>query len=203
MGENTVTFEVRCHGFVPDQSWEDDFRRKLLSLMAARYRAFLFRRFNINSRGGGDWPPLKESTKSRRRKGKPIHRTNPEQVAIESIFQKKSILVDTGILRSALNVRPAAASFEEISISELHASVAVGFSQMIHPPPTKKPKSKRVPKIRTPITVTQLAYIHHFGCKKRGLPARPILVPPDEACMKAMEILIESEMKKIHGLDGN
>ena len=78
---------------------------------------------------------------------------------------------------------------------------------MIHPPPTKKPKSKRVPKIRTPITVTQLAYIHHFGCKKRGLPARPILVPPDEACIKFIESkieeMLEDEMKGTNGLDGN
>lgn len=199
MGENTMEITVECRGFFLDKASEDSFRRKLLKLMAARYRAFLLRRFNTNSRGGGDWPPLAESTKRRRRKGKPIRRTNAEQVSIEKHFQKQAILVDTGILRSGLNVIPTSASFEKISVAANRADVEVGFSSGIHPP--KKNPDGTTPDSKKPITITKLAYIHHFGCKERNLPARPILVPPDSACMRQMENLVEKELKKQYDLD--
>lgn len=202
MGQNYLTLEVECRGMILDKASEDSFRRKLLKLMAARYRAFLLRRFNTNSRGGGDWPPLADVTQKRRRKGKPIRRTSAEQVSIEKYFQKQSILVDTGLLRSALNVTPSAASFEAVSVAGVHASVAVGFSNVLHPPSPKKPKGRSgTPKLRKPVTVTQLAYIHHFGSKERKLPARPILVPPDENCIRKLEKLIEKELKKQYELD--
>lgn len=54
---------------------------------AARYRAFLQRRFAAFSKGGGNWPPLKPAT-IRARKGK---------------GQNVAILRDTGTLFRALN----------------------------------------------------------------------------------------------------
>lgn len=46
---------------------EDGPVRKALKRWALRYRAFLRERYIQNSRGGGDWPPLKPSTIRARR----------------------------------------------------------------------------------------------------------------------------------------
>jgi hypothetical protein len=43
---------------------------KTLKQWGARYRGFAMKRFDIFSKGGGDWAPLKPATIARRRKGK-------------------------------------------------------------------------------------------------------------------------------------
>lgn len=58
--------------------------RKAFKQWAARYRSFIQERFDLYSKGGGDWPPLKHA----RRRGKK---------------DKASILRDTGTLYAALS----------------------------------------------------------------------------------------------------
>jgi hypothetical protein len=63
--------------------------RDMLVQWATRYRAFIQRRFDRYSKGGGDWPSLATSTIAGRRKGKGKRRV--------------TILRDTGTLFAALN----------------------------------------------------------------------------------------------------
>ena len=79
---------------------------RTLRQWAVRYRSFAQLRFDLFSRGGGDWPPLKESTIRRRRQ-----RTD-------------TILRDTGTLFRALNpVLGNPGSFEQLE----PMAVIVGF----------------------------------------------------------------------------
>jgi hypothetical protein len=45
---------------------------KAFNQWAVRYRSFIKERFDLYSKGGGDWAPLKDSTKKRRRVGKGV-----------------------------------------------------------------------------------------------------------------------------------
>jgi len=75
---------------------------------AVRYSAFVRKRFNTYSRGGGDWEPLKDSTKKGRRKGKGSGNA--------------AILKDTGTLFGALTIGSRGNLTDRIS-----AGVEFGF----------------------------------------------------------------------------
>lgn len=90
---------------------------KTLKQWGVRYRSFVQRRFDLFSKGGGNWPPLKPATIARRRKG-------PGQGKI-------AILRDTGTLFRALNpVLGQPGSLEEIR----PFAVVLGFGgASVHP----------------------------------------------------------------------
>lgn len=199
MDDPTLQFEVEGLGLILDRSNEDRLKRTALKLMSERYLAFLLRRFVNSSRGGGEWPPLALKTIKARRKGVKIKKGNAEQVSIGHHFKNVAILTDTGTLRNALDINKRFVGSErKISVVGSRAEVTVGFSRsMMHPPPTDRRKDRSKPrKPGTPITISELAAIHHYGNTERNLPARPILVKPDAMTVRKLEKILEEEMKK-------
>lgn len=65
---------------------------KAFKQWAARYRAWTQERFDKYSKGGGDWPPLKDSTKWRRRtkQKKPQLRLPKDKTKGKIVFDKKT-----------------------------------------------------------------------------------------------------------------
>ena len=175
----------------------DAVRRRILKIWAERMRAFWDRRFVRASRGDGTWAPLKPATVHRRRKGRSINPKKSEQVSIAKHFDKARILIDTGLLRGALNPKQVSpGAFEKVSVVGKNATLTLGFGgEAQHNAPSKKRKKKSGTK-KSPITISQLAAIHHFGNVKRGLPARPLIVEPDEATRKRLEKIAEQELMK-------
>ena len=192
MNELSIDIEIPNLSMILQKHESESFRRKLLRILAARYRAFCLRSFDQNSRGGKAWAPLKDSTAKRRRKGIKVRSGNAEQARIQSFFSGKRILVDTGILRGALNPTLSKGSYEKISLKAHFASADIGFSTMPHPGP-KSGKGG----VRKPVTISQLAKFHHSGSRKTGLPARPILIPPDSNALRQFEKIIENEEVKL------
>lgn len=126
---------------------------EILSLWEARYRAFLWDRFDRFSKGLGDWAPLAASTERRRRKG--------------SGSGNNAILRDTGTLYASLspNITNVNAGSVVDDILSLGASwkFEVGFGG-----PAKHPNSQA--------TIADIASFHQAG--NSHLPQRQIIVPP-------------------------
>lgn len=163
----------------------DRARNRVMKIIAARYRSAMQRRFTTYSRGGGDWKALKPSTVKRRRKAAKISDTE-EQKKIKNKFGPAAILIDTGILRSGLNTQLSSAGKETISSLPDEMTVTIAFSGRMHP-------ESAGPKV---MTISRLAAIHHFGAPSRGIPARPILVDPDEGTRRAIDAIIEKEASR-------
>lgn len=141
-----------------------------------RYLAFVQRRFDSHSKGGGDWPPLKESTKKRRR-GKVY-----------------SILRDTGTLFNALSI-----GFPGNLYQRIKDGIRVGFGgparHTIRIVKNKKTKQKTPIQKGVPPTIKDLAVIHDEG---RGrVPKRQILVEPDDAVKKSMQNDLKRALDRI------
>lgn len=135
----------------------------VLTQWDARYRAFAGRRFSQNSRGGGDWAPLKASTLRRRRKGR-----GRGLVA--------AILVNTATLKNVLVFKFAGAGGqlrEFLRGGNRFRGVRVGFGG-----PAKHPSGSK--------TIAGIANIHQAGNSKGNLPARRIIVEPDDKTMQGM-----------------
>lgn len=163
----------------------DRARNRVMKIIAARYRSAMQRRFTTFSRGGGDWKALKPSTVKRRRQSAKIRNTE-EQKKIKNKFGPAAILIDTGILRSGLNTQLSNAGKETISSRPDEMAVTIAFSGRMHP-------ESAGPKV---MTISRLAAIHHFGAPSRGLPARPILVDPDEDTIRAIDAIIDKEASR-------
>lgn len=69
---NQIMSEVRRRGAAPGNPMG-----AFVNSMGRRYIAFTVRRFKRNSRGGGEWPALSDSTVARRRSGKEKAKANP------------------------------------------------------------------------------------------------------------------------------
>lgn len=122
----------------------------------ARYLAFTRRRFAKQSRGGGDWTPLKPATIKRRRKGK-------------GKGASAAILRDTSTLFGALTIGAPGNLFKRI-----RKGIRVGFGG-----PARYVKGKG-----GHATITRIAQWHQEG--KGNLPERKILVEPDAATVRRM-----------------
>lgn len=123
--------------------------RGLTKRAGIRYLSAMSRRYTIQSRGGGEWEELSESTKARRRGG------------------SSTILIDTGLMVQALEPgNPGnVADFDDRGFT-------VGFSKgMTHSGST--------------MTYAELCRIHSLGMG--NVPARPILIMPDERFRKTLE----------------
>jgi hypothetical protein len=149
--------------------------RDALRQWGARYRSFLHERFDKFSKGGG-WPPLAESTKRRRRGPRKGHK-GPRSF---------SILRDTGTLFNALTpefTRKPGQLQEDIPFG-----VRVGYGG-----PSKHPKAKA--------SIADVAHFHQIGAGH--LPARKIIVEPNDATIKRMESDMERAIQKMAKDTGN
>lgn len=143
---------------------------------AARYRAFLRERFDIYSKGGGNWKPLAESTIRQRRKGKGSRRFAAGTTAI---------LRDTGIMFAALDpvFRGKPGQLQE----DIDFGIRVGFGG-----PSGHGSDN--------FTVADLARWHNDG---DGVPKRVIVVPPDAATLQGMQSDMQRANDKLLKDTGN
>lgn len=140
---------------------------------ASRYRAFAKLRYMRFARGGGDWDPLAEVTKRRRRKAAKGKKGKRKK-------RKFSILIDTGTLVGAL--APKIENPGSIKML-LQQGVRVGYGGS-----AKHPRARG-------LTIARLAEIHNKGLG--NVPARPIIVPPDNKTLDRMVRDLERGIKKI------
>ena len=144
--------------------------REVYLQWAVRYRAYAHRRFGRLSRGGGDWPPLAESTKRRRRKARRGHK-GPRSFATH---------IDTGTLRGALDPNiENPGSLRRL----LRKGVRVGYGGG-----ARHPKAKR-------LTIAKLAEIHHKGLGR--VPRRRIIVKPDANTVQRMKRDLNRGLRKM------
>jgi len=137
--------------------------RRMWKQIGAIYLGFIRRRFTAFSRGGGDWADLAPSTKRGRRKAK-RGTTGARRFAI---------LRDTSLLVNALAVGAPG------GLLERHGrGIRVGFSNRKHPD--------------SDFTFADLADTHQRGNPSGNLPARPILVEPDERTKRTMRRTISA-----------
>lgn len=126
---------------------------QILAVWEARYRAFIYDRFDKFSKGMGDWAPLAKSTERRRRRGKGEG--------------NNAILRDTGTLLASINpnITNLNAGGWQDSFIGLGANweVEVGFGG-----PSRHPNSDA--------TIADIASFHQKGGPH--LPQRKIIVPP-------------------------
>lgn len=150
--------------------------RRAIRQWAARYRSFAQLRFDRYSKGGGDWAPLAESTKRRRRKARKGHQ-GPRSF---------SLLWDTGLMFEALNPvwkrKPGALQ------QDIPFGVRAGYGG-----PAKHPGGKA--------SIADIAMFHNTGAG--NLPKREIIVDPDEKTLSGMAGDMErglGEMARITGV---
>ena len=130
----------------------------------ARYLGFARKRFIVNSRGGGDWKGLAESTKKRRRGGKTTRRKGKRRKT--SISRGHAILRDTGTLLGALSIGAPGNMFDRIP-----SGIRVGFGG-----PTRHPGGGA--------TIKDIAVFHDEG--GGHLPQRQIIIDPDATTANGM-----------------
>ena len=177
------TVKIETHGLDKFQKLIDDGLRPgapgpiadMFQQWAARYMAFIRRRFTVFSRGGGTWAPLADSTKAQRRG--PAKGSRKAKNGSRTF----SILVDTGILRNSLSPGNPGNMFRPID-----GGMQVGIGPDSHG--------------HDRITIGDLAVFHHYG--KGRLPARTILVAPDEQTEKGMAADAGRACKLLEGMMG-
>lgn len=145
-------------------------RRIIFKQWAFIYRTFARRRFNIYSRGGGDWPPLAASTIKRRRTGKRVRK----------IGRRISLLRDTGTLYAALSprFRSSPGALEKM----LDDGIEVGFGGT-----HKHPGGKA--------TIADIASFHNEGT--RIIPERKIIDDPDQPSLDKMRDVVIHQARKV------
>lgn len=146
--------------------------RMMFRQWGARYLGAERKRALENSRGGGEWPPLKPETIKRRRKPRTARIAKTTGKA-DRRFKRGAqggvaILQDTGTLLAAMQRGSRGNLFKDI-----RRGIRVGFG------PTKHPADKTA-------TIAQIARWHHDGAGK--LPARKLLHDPkgDPALVRGM-----------------
>ncbi len=144
--------------------------RNAVRQWAVRFRSFLQERFDrLSKSGGGEWAPLKASTKRRRRKGK--GRTVKARGKTRTFAQGTvSILRDTGTLFGALH--PQFTHKPGQLQQDIPMGVRVGYGG-----PAKHPGGKA--------SIADIAHFHQVG-NLPHLPARPIIVDPDQHTVNQM-----------------
>jgi hypothetical protein len=169
--------------------------RDAMRKWAARYMGFIRRRFVTYSRGGGNWKPLAPTTVQRRatktqaqrrkldKRVQKIMRTTRVDDKGAGTFEAIrrnlisstpiAILIDVGRMRDAL-----ALGGPGNVVQDIDAGVRCGIGD--------------APSAAAGLTVGQLARIHHAGSGR--IPARPIIVPPDEATLSGMRRDVDQAM---------
>lgn len=173
---------------------------------AALYSGFAKRRFDVFSRGGGDWAPLALTTLRRKllkgvKKGRGASRKGALRGQGEGKGQTSSlardtqrggalvgfsgrttsILIDRGLLRNALGIGYLGNLFETIP-----GGIVFGFSDAPHPPSGKKSKAA---------TIGQIAAWHNFGVPP-NLPKRAILARPDTQTTRGLQAALTTAIAR-------
>ena len=151
--------------------------RRAMRQWGARYRSFAQQRFDRYSKGGGDWPPLAESTKRRRRKA----RKGRKKGATRSF----SLLRDTGLMFAALN--PAWTGKAGALQEDIQFGIRVGYGG-----PSKHPGGKA--------TIADIARFHDIGAG--NLPERQIIDVPDAPTWVAMANDMDRALGKMARITG-
>ena len=165
-----------------------------LQLWGVRYRSFAQQRFDIYSKGGGDWQPLAASTIKRRRKG-----TVSNVKALRELFTVKvekdpsaisggnqpSILRDTGLLFAALApiFMGAPGAIEEF----IKWGIRVGYGG---------PQKHSLGNTKTPATIADIAKFHNDGHPPH-LPQRIIIADPPLALTDEMARDMDKALAKL------
>ena len=178
-----IEVEIDLQGIEGVSLIDSETAGRIMKKWSALLRNFLDVRFTKFSRGGGDWAPLspvtiarKRAKASKRGKGR-----SQEQRMLDSLFDATSILIDTGVLRTALNAHsPGSITRELFDANELSVEVGIGGS-------SKHPSSKN-------LTIGQIASLHQYGGK--NMPARPIVVKPDQSVIEEMKQIAIREIKR-------
>jgi hypothetical protein len=152
-------------------------KSQLLNQIGRVYMAFISRRYHKYSRGGGDWAPLAPATIRQRRSG------SQRQLGVNRLRTggNVAILVNDALLISALGSagRPGRGGVLRVRGTKLR----VGFSD------TAKHAGAG-------ITFAALADIHQRGNPRRNLPARPILVEPDQVTIETIRALLRRAVER-------
>jgi hypothetical protein len=148
------------------------------------YRSAMRRRFMQLARGGAGWPPLKYATIVRRRHGKKGRYKRGAAAykrAKASGGGQVSTLLDTGVLVATLDPVFSGPQAGQVQYSLTDGGLAVGIGGGAQ-------------KHKGSITVGALAEIHHRGLGH--VPARPILVDPDDSTKNTMARALEIGIRK-------
>ena len=156
---------VRSINKAPRKRLEPTFK-----IWGIRYLADTKRKFIKNSKGGGDWPALKQATVRRRRRG--TARAQRRRRVLRA-----AILWDTGTILHALDVGEPGNLFKM-----LKDGVRVGFGG-----PAKHPGSNA--------TIADIARFHNAG--EGRLPKRQILYWPDAKMIKFMRTTLAKAIDRI------
>lgn len=155
-------------------------------LWAVRYRSFAQLRFDLYSKGGGDWQKLAVSTIKKRRQGTKSNLVKLRQIqALTSNPQKKdaqsnsnggnvSILRDTGLLFAALT--PVFAGAPGAIEENIQFGIRVGYGG---------PQRHAIGDKNSTVTIADIASFHQNGFMPR-LPKRQIIVPPTQMLLSSM-----------------
>jgi hypothetical protein len=160
--------------------------RGALRVVAQMYRGFVQRRFDIQSRGGGEWPYLSKSTlagrrrkkfgKLRTKKGK---RRKFRKGAHSLISERPRILWDQGLLRGALAPHfPGRGALEK----RVEKGVRVGYGG-----PHRHGSGAA--------TIADIAEYHQTGAGH--LPVREIIVDPDNRTQRQMGAPVRRALQEL------
>lgn len=160
-----------------------------LTQIGGRMETFTKRRFDKNSRGGGDWKPLAASTIAGRRPPNPRNRSRDSALSVgrtrsgklKPTNRRVAILVDTRQMRKGLEL-----GFPGNVRAKFAASGRFGVRYGIQGGNHKGG-----------MTIGRLASIHHNGNAR--LPARKIVVRPDAATVSRMTNDLRNAIRKIRG----
>lgn len=139
----------------------------MLKQWGLRYLTFARRRYVRYSRGGGDWPDLKASTKRSRRKGRKGRKGS----------RRFAILRDLGVLLNALTITMPGNLY-----LRRKNGIRVGFGGASRHPGGKK-------------TIRDIAVAHDQG--QGRLPKRQIIVDPNRQTMAGMKADLQRAVSKI------
>ncbi len=152
---------------------------KMFKAWGEKYLGFVDQRFDKFSKGGGDWPKLKDSTVRRRRKGGKKRGGVSRAVSRLTGGGKVAMLADTGVLKGGLTVGRSGNLFRRTS-----GGIRVGFGGLASHPGSK-------------LTIRQLAIIHDQGVPEKNIPQRQILVKPDRRLRRRMNADLKKMLKQI------
>jgi len=141
----------------------------------AMYSSYVRQQFQRNSRGGGEWPDLAESTKRARAKKKAAKR----KLKGANITERKfAILRDSGILFNALSIG-VSGNYAKI----MKDGVQYGFAPVQHGSDSA--------------TIQEIATFHDEGGKNGRPPKREILKVPTPQLANAMLKAMSVRLRKI------
>lgn len=167
----------------------------MLKRWAVRYRSFAQQRFDIFSKGGGDWKKLSKYTLDRRRKG---NKSNAMKLRLSyqtpnkpaaAPTTKPAILRDTGTLFAALApiYVGSPGAIEEYIVN----GIRVGYGG-----PQRHIGTSGRGKQNGNETIADIAAAHQNGFLPK-LPKREIIVSPPQSVIADMIMDAETAMKRI------